>query len=215
MLLIGVALAIGALIGLAAPPSERRFKRPRARLAPLVGAGVVLQVFAGRLDDGSAVLVALAGFACLLAFAAANMHLVGMGVLIVGLGLNVFVMALNGGMPVRTSALVAADVVEQHEVDGLELRGPRHVERPRDRLVELGDIIPVPVVDEVVSFGDLILLVALTDVAAHLVRRRRRQESMSSASPVPSSGSQYSASPDRSAPAIVAAAIGAPARQSR
>ena len=184
MVLIGVALVIGALIGLAAPPSERRFKRPRARLLPLVGAGIVLQVLAGRLDDGAAVLVALVGFACLLAFAAANMHLVGMGVLTVGLAANVFVMALNGGMPVRTDALVAADVIDEHEVEAVELRGPRHVERGRDRLVELGDIIPVPVVKEVVSFGDLILLVALTDVAAHLVRRRRRQESMSSASPV-------------------------------
>jgi hypothetical protein len=179
-----VAIAIGALIGLAAAPSERRFKRPRARLAPLVGVGVVLQVVAARLDDGPAVLVALLGFACLLAFAAFNMHLVGMGVLIVGLGANVFVIALNGGMPVRASALVAADVIDQDEVEGLDLSGPRHVERPRDRLVELGDIIPVPVVNQVVSFGDLILLVALSDVAAHLVRRRRRQESMSNASPV-------------------------------
>ena len=57
-------LAGGALIGLAAPPSERRFKRPRARLVPLVGAGLVLQVLAGRLDGGAAVLAALAGFAC-------------------------------------------------------------------------------------------------------------------------------------------------------
>jgi hypothetical protein len=184
MLLIGVALAIGALIGLAAPPEERRFKRPRARLLPLVGAGVLLQALAGRLDDGAAVVVALLGFASLLGFAAANMHLVGMGVLIVGLAANVLVIAVNGGMPVRRDALVAANVVEEHELDGLELRGPRHVERPRDHLVVLGDIIPVPVVDEVVSFGDLILLVALSDIAAHLVRRRRRQESMSSTSPV-------------------------------
>ena len=183
-MLIGVALVVGALIGLAVPPSERRFKRPRARLVPLVAAGVLLQVLAGRLDDGPAVLVALGGFACLLAFTAANMHFIGMGVLTVGLAANVFVIVINGGMPVRTRALVAANVIEEHEVEGLELSGPRHVERPGDHLVELGDIIPVPVVNEVVSFGDLILLVALSDVAAHLVRRRRRQDSMSSASPV-------------------------------
>jgi hypothetical protein len=130
VLLIGVALAIGALIGLALPPSERRFKRPRARLLPLVGSGVLLQVVAGRLDDGIAVLIALVGFACLLAFTTANMHLIGMGVLTVGLAANVLVIAVNGGMPVRPRALVAADV------------------------------------------------------AAHLVRRRRRQDSMSIASPV-------------------------------
>jgi hypothetical protein len=184
VVLIGVALLIGALIGLAVAPTDRRFKRPRARLLPLVAAGVVAQIIAGRLDDGPAVLVALGGFACLLAFTVANMHLVGMGVLTVGLAANVFVMAINGGMPVRTRALVAADVIEEHEVEGLDLSGPRHVERSGDHLVELGDIIPVPVVDEVVSFGDLILLVALADVAAHLVRRRRRQDSMSNASPV-------------------------------
>ena len=184
MVLIGVALSIGALIGLAAPPNERRFKRPRARLVPLVGAGVLLQVLAGRLDDGAAALVALGGFACLLAFTISNMHLIGMGVLTIGLATNVFVIAINGGMPVRTRALVAAEVIEERQVDGLDLSGPRHVERSSDHLVVLGDIIPVPLVNEVVSFGDLILLVALADVAAHLVRRRRRQDSMSIASPV-------------------------------
>jgi hypothetical protein len=184
VVLIGVAIVVGALIGLAVPPSERRFKRPRARLVPLVGAGVLAQVAAGQLDGGRAVAVALLGFACLIAFALANMHLVGMGVLTVGLASNVFVIAINGGMPVRTRALVAAEVIEERDVQGVELNGPRHVERSSDHLVELGDIIPVPIAHEVVSFGDLILLVALSDIAAHLVRRRRRQDSMSIASPV-------------------------------
>jgi hypothetical protein len=184
VVLVGVAIVVGALIGLAVPPSERRFKRPRARLVPLVGAGVLAQVAAGQLDGGRAVAVALLGFACLIAFALANMHLVGMGVLTVGLASNVFVIAINGGMPVRTRALVAAEVIEERDVQGLELNGPRHVERSSDHLVELGDIIPVPIAHEVVSFGDLILLVALSDIAAHLVRRRRRQDSMSIASPV-------------------------------
>jgi hypothetical protein len=182
--LIVLAVVVGALIGLALPPAARHRARPRAHLLPLLIVGVVAQATAGRLDGGQAVVVALAGFACLLAFALANLHLTGMGVLAIGLAANVFVIAINGGMPVRTRALVAANVIDEREIAGLELSGPRHPERSSDRLVELGDIIPVPPIHEVVSFGDLIIVVATADVVAHLVRRRRGRR----ASPPPGSG---------------------------
>jgi hypothetical protein len=157
-------------------------------------------------------------------FSVANLHLIGMGVMTIGLALNLFAIIVNGGMPVSPRALVAAKVVAADEVAQIELRGPRHLERASDATRVLGDIIPMR--GQVVSFGDLIIAVATADVIAHLVRRqRRRQPSISSAnpdqdwgiapSPVPSLASQYSASPDTDAPRTLAAAMSAPANHSK
>ena len=50
--------------------------------------------------------------------------------------------------------------------------GAERTRRPSDRLTVLGDVVPVPALRQVVSFGDLILLAGVSDVAAHLARRR-------------------------------------------
>ena len=49
----------------------------------------------------------------LIAVAVANRHITGVAVVGVGLLLNLVAVAVNGGMPVRASALVAAGVVER------------------------------------------------------------------------------------------------------
>ncbi|MEY2459083.1 MAG: hypothetical protein QOG30_913, partial [Acidimicrobiaceae bacterium] len=130
----------------------------------------------------------------------------------------------NGGMPVSARALVAAKIVNADEVAHVELRGARHLESPFDAITVLGDIIPMR--RQVVSFGDLIIAVATADVVAHLARRqRRRQGSMSNASPdqdwgiapspVPSSASQFSARPEADAPRTLVSATSAPANDSK
>jgi hypothetical protein len=190
----------------------------------LLAAGVVGPLVAGRLEGNAAVVLAVASLAGLVAFSIANLHLTGMGVMTIGLGANMFAIMLNGGMPVSARALVAADIVRAADVAHVELRGARHLERGSDSIVVLGDIIPMG--QQVVSYGDLIIAVATADVIAHLVRRqRRRQGSMSNASPdqdwgiapspVPSSGSQYSARPDSAAPRTLAPAMSAPASHSK
>jgi len=124
-------------------------------------------------------------------------------------------------MPVSARALEAADVPAG------ELHGARHAEGSNDELTILGDIIPVG--GQVVSYGDLIIAVATADVIANLVRRQRRQlpasPSINTASPVqdwgmaprpvPSSASQYSASPDEDAPRTLVAATSAPANHNK
>ena len=221
MLLTAVAVLIGLGIGLALPPRTTRFARPRIRLLPLLVVGVIGQVVANRLTGHGAVALGLAALSLLVAFAIANLHLTGMGVMAIGLGLNLLVMMMNGGMPVSARALRAADVPAG------ELQGARHVERSNDDLTVLGDMIPVG--GQVVSYGDLIIAVATADVIANLVRRQRRQlptaASISTASPVhdwgiapspvPSSASQYSASPDADAPRTLVAATSAPASHNR
>src|SRR5258708_31278880 len=103
--------------------------------------------------------------AVLVAFAVANLHLVGMGVMTIGLCANLLVIAVNEGMPVRPRALVAADVVSATDVDHLDMRGARHLERSSDLLMVLADILPIRA--QVVSFGDLIIAGATVDVIAH------------------------------------------------
>jgi hypothetical protein len=96
-----------------------------------------------------------------------------MGVLAIGLCANVVPVVVNQGMPVRADALVHANVATAADVGTIELTGGRHLERPSDNFVVLADIIPVPAAGEVVSFGDLIICVAMVDVIVHLVRRQR------------------------------------------
>ena len=99
-----------------------------------------------------------------------------MGVLLVGLVLNLVPIAVNHGMPVRAAALVQVGAVDTGAgATSLHLGSKRHLERPSDRLVVLGDIIAVPAAHEVVSFGDLVLAAGLGAVAFDVVRRPRRR----------------------------------------
>jgi hypothetical protein len=226
VLLTAGAVVLGLGIGLSVRPRPTRFARPQIRLFALLVLGIAGELVATRLDDGAAAALGTSALVALIAFAVANLHLTGMGVMTIGLAANVLVMGVNAGMPVSARALVAADVVPAGEAGHIALRGPRHLERSSDRLTFLGDVIPVS--GQVVSFGDLVIAVATVDVIAHLARRQRRsrrQPSMSSTSPVhdcgiapspvPSSASQYSASPDADAPRTLADATSAPARHSR
>jgi Family of unknown function (DUF5317) len=218
------AVALGLCVGLALRPRTTRFARPKIRRHALLAGGVAGQLLASSLTGNAAVTVASVSLALLLAFSITNLHLTGMGVMSVGLGLNSFVILVNGGMTVSPHALVAADVVQAQDIGAVELRGARHLERPTDSFVVLGDIIPMG--QQAVSFGDLIIAVATADVITHLVRRqRRRQVSISIANPdhdwgiaprpVPSSASQYSASPDADAPRTLVSATSAPASHNR
>jgi hypothetical protein len=171
-----VAVVTGLVLGLArggrlAHVARHRLRWPAALVA---GAGLQLAGEAGLVGEGLGRLLVALSYAALLAFAVANLALVGMGVVLVGLVLNTLVIGLNGGMPVRAEAIVATGLVEPEEVAGLELGAKRHLEGPDDRLSFLGDVIPVPPLGEVLSFGDLVLATGLTALVFRLVRPARR-----------------------------------------
>jgi hypothetical protein len=177
VLLLGVALLAGLVVGRMIPPGPRHVAGLALRWWPLLPAGVVLTALAGRLDGALAVVLVVVGLGALIAFTSRNLHMAGMGVLAVGLGLNLLAILVNAGMPVRPSSLVAAGVIEDaSEVDDDALSGYRHVQRPDERLPLLGDVIPLPIGTTVVSFGDIVIAFGAADVVAHLVRRRRRSE---------------------------------------
>jgi len=167
-----VAVGIGAAVGLSRTGRPRHGVDRPVRLWPVLLSGLVLQLAAGRIDDGTAVTLLLLSYLLLVAFALANLAVVGMWLVALGVTLNFAVIALNDGMPVRPAALVEAGVTGPEEVATFQPAGQRHIEGIGDRLTVLADVVPVRPLREVLSFGDLILAVGVADVLATLLRRR-------------------------------------------
>jgi hypothetical protein len=189
----------------------------------LLVAGATGRALAQVLTGDSATVLMGVSLAVLLAFVLMNAHVTGVVVIGLGLLLNLVVVVVNIGMPVRGSALVAADIVTRNELATTELVGPRHLETEHDRLAVLGDVLPMPIGGEVLSFGDLIIVAGAADAVRELARRRRRAwtaeerltyESMATQlravqdwgvapSGEPDSGSQNSEKPDLRVPETI------------
>ena len=224
MMLTLLAVALGLIIGLLTGGRLQRLTGVTVHRVPLAVVGFALPLATVWFDLPAASLWVAVGLLCVVGFAASNLHLVGMGVVLVGVLCNLTPIVVNGHFPVDPDAVVAAGLASEQTVDDITLTGGRELVQPGDHLGFLGDVIPIEASGQVLSFGDLIILVGLVDVAAHLVMRRRRRRvqprgsvavlrSISSTSPVhawgtapspsPDSGFQYSASDELDAPATV------------
>ena len=109
-----------------------------------------------------------------LAFAFRNIRLAGMAVVSVGIIANLAPLVLNGATPVRPEALVEAGMVDAADLEQVTLPGPYELSDADTSLASLGDTIPLSFSKQVVSFGDLIILVGIANVLANLPARRRR-----------------------------------------
>lgn len=174
MLFTVVAVAAGVLIGLARGGRFRFLGERSLRAWPLLIAGVVVQAASARVGGWVGFALLLASYALLLGFTGANVHMVGMALIGLGLLMNLSTIAVNHGMPVRADAIVAAGIAPADEVDRLTIAAKHHLERPGDKLMVLSDIIPVRPLHEVLSFGDLVLSFGVADTIVHLLRPRRR-----------------------------------------
>ena len=216
VLLLLVAVLAGGALGLRQPPTGAHTPHPAMERIWLLGLGAVLHALALLLDGDLATVALAASLTAFIAAAVANRHLTGVAVVGFGLLLNLAAVVLNNGMPVRQSAL-------EHAEAATTVDGPRHLETGSDAFGVLGDALPVPVTREVVSFGDLIVILGAAEAVRELTRRRARRWSeadrtayrarIAHASVVqdwgaapsarPSSGSQYSANPEDTAPLII------------
>lgn len=124
---------------------------------------------------------AFAGLVAALIFTIRNLMIVGMAVIGVGIIVNLVPIVLNGATPVRAEALVEAGMVETGDLDRVVVSGARAIADEDTRLGWLGDTIPIAVADQVVSFGDLIMLIGVANTIANLMLRRRRRHLPSSA----------------------------------
>ena len=169
LLAVGVGFALALILG----GRFRNLAGRSLRLWFLLPLGLALQVAAVS-SAGSTwpFLLVLGGFACLFAFAIANLGVTGFWMIALGLFLNAFAVGLNHGMPIGRKALA-------HTGNNVGVYAAlHHTQRSSDKLLILGDVVPISPIGEVVTFGDLILAVGLVDVIVHLMRpsKRRRDE---------------------------------------
>ena len=132
--------------------------------------GVVVATYAG-LDSPEIVLTASL-FGCLV-FCLANLRLRGLGVVAIGLGANLVPLLVNGTVPVDPDALVHARLAERSELDTVDLDGGRSLADDDTLFAFLGDVIPLPELGLVLSFGDLIIAAGLGAAARNSLRHRR------------------------------------------
>ncbi len=169
-----VTILVGLLLGVVTGPLLGWRRNPRHRRAGLcrwwlLVVGLVLTVAADHVANAAlAQLAVVAGYVSLVAFAVSNRRMVGMGLAALGLCLNALVITVDGGMPVRPGAVVGAGLAHGGVV-GRPQGHRHHLENGGDQLTVLDDSIAFPVFHEVVSIGDLILLVGVAEVMAHLV----------------------------------------------
>lgn len=114
-------------------------------------------------------LLSILATGALLAFAVLNIRVGGMVLVVAGLGLNLFVTVINWGMPVSVSALETAGVISKADATKLVLTGGRGTSEGA-LLGFLGDVIPLPW-GQVISIGDVLVLVGIALVTASVLRR--------------------------------------------
>jgi hypothetical protein len=167
-----VAIALGLVVGLATGGRPANVARRPLQLVSLLMISVALQTAAELLavPDRVGLSMVLVSYVGLSAFAVANIRLVGMPVVLVGLVCNLAVITVNGGMPVRASSIVASRAATSGELTTLDFGAKRHLSTSADRLTLLGDIVPVRPFREVLSFGDLILALGVADLVFRLLK---------------------------------------------
>jgi hypothetical protein len=183
-----LALLAGVVLGFAAGGRLRNLRGVEVRAVGALAAAAALQAVSQVGDVGGALGLAciLASYGLLVAFGLANARLVGMPVVLTGLVLNVLVITVNGGMPVRAEAILTVDRDRSPaELAHLEFGAKRHLETGDDHLTFLGDVLPVQPIDQVLSFGDLILSFGVANVVFRLLRPVKRRQNREDAKEFP------------------------------
>src|SRR5438309_4815924 len=130
-----VAIGTGLVLAVVLGGRPRYLASKRFRWWLLLPFGVALQALVERSGVPAPFALLLVSYGYLLVFCLANLQHKGMGVILIGVALNLAVIAANHGMPVRASAARYAsashrEVVVIHEVK-------HHLERPDSRLMPL------------------------------------------------------------------------------
>jgi Family of unknown function (DUF5317) len=158
LVLIILVLAVAA--GFLAHGSLRPFERLTLRWWGLAVAGLALQAVPLPHASGRGVVTAalVASYVLLIAFVWRNRWLPAAPLMLIGLSLNLLVVAPNAGMPVSANAVrIAGGTSTEVPLRGT---GPdkHHLMSDRDVLRPLGDVIPgPPPLGVVLSIGDLFL----------------------------------------------------------
>jgi hypothetical protein len=151
LLVIVAAVAIGLLTG----GRLANLVRVRVRMPLLAPIGLGLQLI--PVESRTLALAMLyVSFAVLLVFVISNIRVAGVPLILLGLVLNLAVIAWNEGMPVTTHALVASGQRDTLNLLVHEGGAKHHLATPGDGLMPLADVIPIGWgIDQAVSVGDI------------------------------------------------------------
>lgn len=129
------------------PAADRRGTCAPAWKVPVLlpVAGVILAAGERWVGGGSGLAVMSAGYVGLIGFALANGRRRGLALIAVGLLANLAVTVADGGMPVS------------HQPAGVQIGDHHHGLSSADHLVGLADDIPLSLLGETVSPGDLLI----------------------------------------------------------
>ncbi len=176
MLLTPFAVIAGFAVGLLRGGRFENVLDTKLFWIPAVLGGFVIQTTAELIDVPARLTVFIIGAFLLVVGLSQNLHVRGVTIVVVGLSLNLVAVVANGHVPTRLEALIGAGKVDASiDPDTIVSIGALgKLESDTTQLGFLGDIVPIGLVNDVVSFGDLILLGGLFVVAMHLVGGRRR-----------------------------------------
>jgi hypothetical protein len=152
--LVLLTLPIGVLTGLLLGGRIGRLASLPVRAPALALLGIALQFVPARGTTGAILLVASFVFLC--AFAVRNITVPGFPLILLGLVLNLTVIAVDNGMPVTRHALVRsgqASTLEALRADG---GSKHHLATADDDLLFLADELALPPpVSQAISVGDI------------------------------------------------------------
>jgi Family of unknown function (DUF5317) len=189
VLLALFSIAVGIMSGFSGGGRFRNVGWRRIRVTGLPLVWAVGLVLSGFFHGEMAFVAGLVGMGALAAFAVANTKvLTCMWLVAAGLCLNLVVTADNHGMPYSPIALASAGVRPASYNDTPKASALSHPERVGDQLLFLSDVIPIPPLHTVVSFGDLLVSFGFGAVTATAMwdrrpRRLRAPQHMRSSSP--------------------------------
>ena len=165
MYLIPLALIVGGAAGLFIRGSTDYFAATRVVFWPIPAVGVALQALVGS-GLGVPYPSLLAGISLVLVAitCAMNLHLTGASVILVSATLNLIPLVLNGYVPVTVDAVVNAGITDRGSIDLVQLGAARAFETGEETLWFLGAVVPVRWLNEVFSFGDLIIACGLANL---------------------------------------------------
>jgi len=180
MWLLVLTVAIAAIVVIVTRGSwERLFHLP-IKGSLFFFAGLFIQIALEYIDfapdriETTGYGLLMLSYVFLLTFCLINLPLRGMGVIAIGIALNVIVIGLNQGMPTRAVGLDA----EGNQIEKPIEQSVKH--RPasdEDLLGFLGDEILLPrPFDTLISIGDIVLAIGICELAYFGSRTRRRRQ---------------------------------------
>ena len=169
MYLIPLALLIGAAVGLFVRGSFDYLLATRVVFWPIAVVGVALQGLVGSgLGVPYPTLLTAISMVLIAVTCALYLHLTGASVVLFGTVLNLLPLVFYGYMPVTAEAVVKAGIADFASIDLVRLGATRAFETGGETLIFLGAIVPVRWLNEVFSFGDLVIACGLANLGFRL-----------------------------------------------